>query len=90
MSNTKGKSLEFVRKIIQSGRCNGMENNDFKSIEETNFLSVTEKVLKINKEYVKFENNTYELEVPSVKENGEEYRIHVSVEYKLDIWKQNG
>lgn len=40
----KDKSLEFVKKRIASGVCNGMENNKYEHMNEIDFLAIVSKI----------------------------------------------
>lgn len=49
------KSLEFVKKRITSGVCNGMENNEYEHINEIDFLAIVRKI-QFNELVEVFEN----------------------------------
>ena len=38
--NKMGKSLDFVKKRIATGECNGMENNKWERLNEVSFIDV--------------------------------------------------
>lgn len=80
MSKTNGKSIEFVKKIIKSGRCNGIENDTFKYMNEVNFMHVAEKLKGLDGNLIKFVNNTTHMEVPLVNtDKGEGFKLNINI-----------
>lgn len=82
MSETSGKSIEFVKKIIQSGRCNGMENNAYKYMNEVNFTQIIKGMRDADGNLIKFINDTAHAEIPLVnKESGKEFKLNINITY---------
>lgn len=69
----KDESLEFVKKRIASGVCNGMENNKYEYMNEIDFPTITSKI-KFNK-CVEISENLWKIKIPF--ENGETTEISV-------------
>lgn len=74
-----GKSLEFVRKRIESGNFGEMKNDNYKHMREIDFRAIADKV-KFN-EYVKVFDGLWEVEF-LVRGTGE--TVKLSVKYNSD------
>lgn len=72
------KSLEFVKKRIASGVCNGMENNKYEHMSEIDFPVIARKI-RFN-ECVEISENLWKIKIPF--ENGK--TTEISVKHNLN------
>lgn len=72
-----GKSLEFVKSRIESGECNGMENNNYLSLTETSILDYLCGYL----EFPQFENNKLTLSLDGTDANGNKFNTEIELTY---------
>lgn len=70
------KSLEFVKNRIKSGVCNGMESNNYTSMQEVDFMRIV-KNFQFNK-IVKVTDNSWETELEFEAELKKKMKIKVS------------
>ena len=74
-----GKSLEFIKEIIKSGRCNGMEGNKYKSMIEYD----TRELFK-NTYYSK-ENDLILANIPYHKDNKPCFNVIIKYNFDADF-----
>ncbi|EOS48293.1 hypothetical protein C810_01383 [Lachnospiraceae bacterium A2] len=78
----RDKSLEFVKKRIESGVCNGMEKDKYNHLYEVDFLKISEQIKFSNT--VKVSENLLEVELPFKDNKGTTISVTRNTEAEFD------